>query len=157
MGKILVIGIGNEYARDDGAGLRVVRGLRAQAPDGVQIQEQSGEGAALMESWKGAAAVIVIDAANSGSAPGTLYRFDASCEPLPAQPFRGSTHVVGLREAVELARALDRLTPRLIVYAIEGRDFSAGTGLSPDVERAIPAAIATLIDELRKISGSASG
>ena len=45
----------------------------------------------------------------SGAAPGTTRRLDASRERLPAELFRGSTHALGLAEAVELARALDRL------------------------------------------------
>lgn len=152
--KILVIGIGNEYARDDDAGLLVARALKTQAPDKVDVLEQSGEGAALIESWKGTDAVIVIDAANSGSTPGTVHRFDASRKPLPAESFRGSTHLVGLREAIELARALRQLPPRLIVYAIEGRNFSAGKGLLPELERAIPTAVAAVIAEIGKISAS---
>lgn len=157
MAKILVIGIGNEYAHDDAAGLRVSRAVQEQPPDGVEIQEQSGEGAALIESWKGAGTVIVIDAARSGSPPGTLHRFDASQAPLPAEPFRGSTHAFGLHEAVEVARSLRHLPQCLIVYAIDGRDFSAGIGLSPEVERAIPAAAAAVIGEISKIPASASG
>lgn len=157
MAKILVIGIGNEYARDDAAGLRVARAVREQDRPGVEIQEQTGEGAALMESWKGAGAVIVIDAARSGSAPGTLHRFDAGREPLPAESFRGSTHAFGLYEAVEVARSLTQLPSRLIVYAVEGRDFSAGIGLSPKVERAIPAAVSAVMGEIGKISGPTSG
>ncbi|HEV2426574.1 MAG TPA: hydrogenase maturation protease [Terriglobia bacterium] len=156
MTRILVIGIGNEYARDDAAGLRVARVLKAQAPGGVEIQEQSGEGTALLESWKGADAVIIIDAANSGRPPGTLHRFDASREALPAESFRASTHLVGLREAFELARALNRLPPEVVVYAIEGGEFSAGEGLSPELERAIPAAVAAVIGEIGRISESLS-
>jgi len=151
MARILVIGIGNEYARDDAAGLRVARALQAQAPGGVEIREQSGEGAALMESWKGAGTVVIVDAARSGGAIGSLHRFDASQEPLPAQPFRGSTHAFGLHEAVEVARSLSRLPRRLIIYAIDGRDFSAGIGLSPEVERAIPAAVAAVIGEIGEL------
>jgi len=156
MARVLVIGIGNEYAHDDAAGLRVARALAAQPPDGVEIQEQRGEGAALMESWKGAGAVIVIDAARSGSAPGTLHRFDAGQAPLPAEPFRGSTHAFGLYEAVEVARSLNHLPPRLIVYAIDGRDFSAGIGLSLEVEGAVPAAVAAVMNEIGKTPVSTS-
>jgi hydrogenase maturation protease len=156
MAKILVIGIGNEYARDDAAGLCVARALQEQARDGVDIQEQSGEGAALMESWKGVDAVVVIDAAHSGSAPGTLHRFDAGREPLPAQSFRGSTHAFGLYEAVEVARSLNRLPPCLVVYVIEGGNFAAGTGLSPELERAIPAAATTVANEISAILQSGS-
>ncbi|MFF4650767.1 hydrogenase maturation protease [Streptomyces sp. NPDC001380] len=50
---------------------------------------------------------------------------------------QASSHGLGLGEAVELARALDRLPGRLVVYAVEGRDTSCGTGLSEPVAEAV--------------------
>jgi hydrogenase maturation protease len=144
---IRVIGIGNEYAHDDAAGLLVARGLRSEARVGVEVLEQSGEGAALMESWKGACHVVVIDAARCGTWPGTVHRFDARHEPLPAQFFQGSTHAFGLYQAVEVARSLNQLPYTLIVYAIEGRDFAAGIGVSPEVEAAISATVTAVSAE----------
>lgn len=151
MAKILVIGIGNEYAHDDAAGLLVARAFKAQAPEGVVVLEQSGEGAALMELWTGACAAIVMDAARSGGPPGAVHRFDAGREPLPAETFRGSTHAFGLYQAVEVARSLGRLPPRLTVFAIEGRDFTAGIGLSAELEGAVPATVAAVIREIGEI------
>jgi hydrogenase maturation protease len=153
---VLVIGIGNEYARDDAAGLLAARALRAQERRDVEVRELSGEGAALMEAWKCAEAVIVIDAARSGAAPGTLRRFDAGREPLPAGAFRGSTHAFGLYEAVEVTRSLNQLPGRLVIYAVEGRDFAAGIGLSPELERAIPALVAAVIGEIGDRAAKAS-
>ena len=49
----------------------------------------------------------------------------------------GSTHHFGLAEAVELARALDRLPPRLWIYGIEGKQFEQGSVPSPEVTQAI--------------------
>ena len=47
-----------------------------------------------------------VDAVDSGGWPGTVSRFDASDEPLPARAFRSSTHAFGVGEAIELARAV---------------------------------------------------
>ena len=44
--------------------------------------------------------------------------------------FRTSTHLLGVAEAVELGRELDRLPQRLTVYGIEGERFDVGEGLS---------------------------
>jgi hydrogenase maturation protease len=151
MAKVLVIGIGNAYAHDDAAGLLVARAVRAELSEGVEVLEQSGEGAALMESWTGARAAIVIDAARSSGPPGAVHRFDAGREPLPAETFRGSTHAFGLYQAVEVARSLGRLPPRLTVFAIEGRDFTAGIGLSAELAGALPAAVAAVMREIGEI------
>ena len=56
--SIVVIGVGNEYRSDDGAGIAVARRLRMLFPTGVTVLEESGEGAALIEAWKGATWVI---------------------------------------------------------------------------------------------------
>lgn len=133
----LVIGIGNEYRRDDGAGLIAARRIAAMNPPGTQVVEAGGEGATLIETWQDAPVVILIDAVSSGAPAGTLHRIDAHSQPLPRDFFHHSTHAFGVAEAIELARALDRLPPCLIVYGIEGKDFAAGTGLSVEVARTV--------------------
>ena len=88
--------------------------------------------------------IVVVDAARSGAAPGTVRRFDARSQPLPVRSLRSSTHAFGVADAIELARSLGRLPERVEVYAIEGASFVAGDSLSPSVERAV----AALADEL---------
>jgi hydrogenase maturation protease len=144
----LIIGLGNEYRRDDAVGLVVARRVREAAPESVRVLEESGEGAGLMESWQDADAVILIDAVHSGAKPGTLHRLDAHAQPIAKKFFRFSTHAFGVAEAVELARALGRLPPRLIVYGVEGKRFEAGVGLSPEVEAAVQAVVERVLAEV---------
>lgn len=137
--RILIIGVGNAYRSDDAVGLVVARRLRDDThlqTDQVTIQEHSGEGTALIEAWKDAESVIVIDAVQSGAPPGTAQRFDASQQPLPAVFSSASTHSFGLAEAIEMARALQQLPARLVVYGIEGENFAEGIELSSAVEHA---------------------
>ncbi len=122
-----LIGVGNAWRRDDGAGPAV-----AAALGGVCTDDPSR----LLDLWAGAEHAIVVDAAASGAPPGTLRHFDAAAAPLPAGAAR-STHAFGVADAVELARALGRLPPRLDVYAIEGAVFAPGPGLTPDVARTV--------------------
>ena len=144
----LVIGLGNEYRGDDAVGLVVARRLREAAPESVRVLEESGEGAALIESWQGADFVILIDAVYLGAKPGTIHRFDAHVQPIASKFFRFSTHDFGVAQAVELARALGRLPPRLIVYGVEGKSFEAGVGLSPEVEAAAQEVVERVLAEL---------
>jgi hydrogenase maturation protease len=145
----LIIGLGNEYRRDDAVGLMVARRLKDAAPEHVRVLEQSGEGAGLMESWKDADAVILIDAVHSGAKPGTLHRLDAHAQPIPTRFFHYSTHAFSVAEAIELARALGQLPPRLILYGIEGKTFEAGLGLSPEVEKAAQKVVGRVLGDLR--------
>jgi hydrogenase maturation protease len=135
--NILVIGIGNVYRSDDAAGLIAARRVNEQASERCSVIEHTGEGAALMDLWKDADTVIVIDAVRSGTAPGTVSRFDAALSPLPVSMFRDSTHAFSLAEAIELSRALKQLPRQLIVYGIEAQNFEAGTNLSPAIEFAM--------------------
>jgi hydrogenase maturation protease len=143
----LVIGVGNRYRSDDAVGIIVARRLKERNLAGVTVIEATGEGAALIESWKAAEAVIIVDAVHSGAAPGTLHRFDAHTQPIPSRFFHYSTHAFSVAEAVELARALGQLPPRLILYGIEGRNFAAGERLSAEVEQAALEVVGQIIAE----------
>jgi hydrogenase maturation protease len=133
--RVLVIGVGNRFRHDDSVGCEVAQAIQEFAIAGVDVREESGEGASLMEAWKGAGFVIIVDAAASDSPPGTIHELDAHARSIPTDFFHYSSHAFGVAEAIELARALQQLPPRLLVFGIEGRDFSAGVGLSPEVKR----------------------
>jgi hydrogenase maturation protease len=143
-----LIGIGNRFRRDDAAGLEVVRRLRLAHPPGVILIEGEGEPASLIEAWSTADEALVVDGISSGSEPGRLHRFDVTDAPLPAEIFNPSTHAMGLPEAVELARELDRLPGRLVVYGIEGESFEAGEGLSDPVQKTVEKLVLDLYHEL---------
>ena len=134
---ILLIGIGNEYRCDDSIGLHVIRALKERELPDTLIIESTGDGAELIEMFSWVRMTILIDAVSSGGNPGAIYRFDAHTQPIPTQLSFQSTHVFGVGEAIELARVLEQLPPILIVYAIEGENFSTGIGLSSKVEQAV--------------------
>ncbi len=144
----LVIGLGNDFRRDDGAGRIAARRVRELAGEAVRVIEESGEGAALMDAWRGAELVVLIDAVHSGAEPGDIHRLDARAQPIPSNFFHYSTHAFSVAEAVELARALGQLPPQLVVYGIEGKDFTSGEGLSPDVAAAVEQVAQTITSEL---------
>ncbi len=134
---ILLIGIGNEYRCDDSIGLHVIRALKERKLTDTVLVESSGDGAELIEMFSWVRMTILIDAVSSGGNPGAIYQFDAHKQPIPAQLSFHSTHAFGVGEAIELARVLEQLPPILIVYAIEGENFSTGIGLSSKVEQAV--------------------
>lgn len=109
-----------------------------------------GEGTALIEAWKNSDLVVIVDASCSGAKPGTILRFDANKRTIPAAFFRYSTHAFSVAEAVELARSLEQLPPCLIVYAIEGKNFAAGVGLSGEVETVVSEVTERVLNELGK-------
>jgi hydrogenase maturation protease len=129
-----IICLGNSMRGDDAAGLAVAERLRARGVTAL-VEEPAN----VIEAWAGADDVVVVDTVQSGATPGTIHRIDAANEPLPAELSTGSTHLLGLADAIELARALDRLPRRLQVLGIEGCSVGYDDTLSAEVERAVDA------------------
>ena len=140
---LLIIGCGNFDRGDDAAGLLVVRRLRALVENigveiaGLEIMEQSGESFSLMDCWSGFEHVILVDGTAPSGTPGQVRVWNAHAGRLPEEVFPCSTHAFGVREAVELARAMNRLPQTLLICGIEGKQFSLGAPLSPEVEHAV--------------------
>lgn len=134
---MIVVGVGNRFRSDDGLGPECATRLAGILAASTTVVEQGGDAAQLLETLQGADDVILIDAVQSGAAPGTIFRLDPRGQPLPREIFAASTHAFGVPEAIELARAFDELPRRIVIYAVEGASFSPGTALSPEVERAL--------------------
>ncbi|MFV1980664.1 MAG: hydrogenase maturation protease [Rhodothermia bacterium] len=143
-----IIGIGNIYRRDDSVGVLVARRLAESGLQGVEIEEAGGEGVDLMDRWADADKVILIDATRSGAPPGTVHRLDASSETIPNSFFSYSTHAFSVAEAIELSRVLGQLPPEVLVFGIEGLDFSTGEGLTPPVAEVLDQVIELVIAEI---------
>ncbi|HZT29287.1 MAG TPA: hydrogenase maturation protease [Bryobacteraceae bacterium] len=127
---MLILCCGNLERGDDAAGLLVGRRLRTL---GVEVREHSGEALSLMEAWRGAEDVMLVDAVVTGARAGTVSVWDARSAAFGGGRFRGSSHALGVAEAVELAQALGCLPARLLVCGIEGREFAAGASPSAAV------------------------
>lgn len=139
--RSVIIGLGQDAAGDDGAGLAVIRHLRMMdLPDGVEMIEQGDPSALIDYLVGGAGRVIVVDAASGAGPSGRVLEID------PSGLERGrlvSTHGVGVIEAIEIARALNRSAspPRLSILAITVEHPSrGGFGLSSSVAAAVPIA-----------------
>jgi hydrogenase maturation protease len=133
--------------------VRAARLVRALLWPDVRMRECDGDPAALLEAWDGESAAVVVDAMASGAPMGTVRRLDASRMPLPADFHRGSTHGLGLAEAVELGRSLGRLPATLVIYGIEGGAFGEGERLSYPVECAVREAALLIVEDIRRRRG----
>ena len=97
---MLVIGVGNAYRGDDGAGPAVIALLKVEELPGVQLLVCDGDCSALLDAWHEAGAVVLIDAVSSGAPPGTIYRFDALAQALPREvSFQSTMPLVWLKRS----------------------------------------------------------
>jgi hydrogenase maturation protease len=117
-------------------------------PPGVELVVTDGEPTRLMEAWTGAALAVVVDAVRAEPAqPGRVHRFVVD-RPRAGSVRTGSSHGLGLDDAVSLAVALDRMPGRLIVHAIEASDLAQGTGLTPAVAAAVGPVASAILDDI---------
>ncbi|WP_155056018.1 hydrogenase maturation protease [Streptomyces blattellae] len=161
-GRIAVIGVGNEFRRDDGVGWAVIARLREQAaerplPPGTELATCDGDPGRLIGLWEGARLAVVVDAAHAHpGTPGRVHRLELDAG-LPDQPPTTSSHGLGLGEAVELARTLGLLPDHLVVYAVEGAESSLGAGLSPAVAATVEPLVEAVEDEIARHRDTAPG
>ncbi|MGC2197067.1 MAG: hydrogenase maturation protease [Terriglobales bacterium] len=141
---MLIIGYGNLDRSDDGAGILVAERLYEL---GVRACSYTGEPLGLIDVWQHADHAILVDAVVTGAPAGTIHVWDGRGHALDSKT-PASTHGLGIAEAVELARLLNRLPSRLEVYGIEGYCFDCGNSVSPEVQRSIDEVIRRILTSI---------
>ena len=145
---ISIVGIGNEFRRDDGSSIYVARSLKEILPSEIDVIEISDDISKLLEINTDYKKVFIIDAVESHNRPGKIYRYDLRILKLPAIFSNYSTHSFDLTEVIELGLKLNKLPPEIIVYGIEGKNFEPGVGLSDEIIKALPEIINKIQNEI---------
>jgi hydrogenase maturation protease len=144
-GVNVVIGVGNRLRSDDAAGPMVIDRLQGKLPSGVHLVESIGDPVSLLGWWQSAAVAVVVDAVKTGSKPGTIFRFDGH-DSLPTAFFRQSTHLIGLADAVQMARTLGRMPGVLVLFGIEVETMDYGEEVSPAVAAALDGVVDSILE-----------
>ncbi|WP_276857185.1 hydrogenase maturation protease [Mycobacterium pseudokansasii] len=137
---VLVVGCGNLLRGDDGVGPILVRHLWERGvPDGARLVDGGTAGMDVAFQMRGAQRVVIIDAAATGVAPGTVYKVPgAELAELP--PLQGlHTHSFRWDHAIAFARwALGDACPSdITVFLIEASGVELGADLTEPVESAM--------------------
>jgi hydrogenase maturation protease len=143
-----ILCLGNELVRDDGIGIRIGRILLAlPLPEDVRVELVPQLGFDLLDVVAGAERVVLVDAMSTGRAPGTCVTLEGrAIERYSAGAC--ASHTIGIAELMDLARRLAPARPPATLYfvGVEGLCFAEyGTELSPQVEAAIPEAVAAVL------------
>jgi hydrogenase maturation protease len=156
-GPAVVVGVGNVLLRDDGVGVRVVEELRRRSardprivPETTRLVDGGTLGSGLLDTIHGSRLVMLLDAADLGQAPGTVsvLRGDAIIE---AGARDGGTIPGSVGDLLATARLMGWLPDPVAMVAIQVANTGFGVGLSPEVEAAMPDAVATACNELRAL------
>jgi hydrogenase maturation protease len=144
---IVVIGMGNTYRRDDGAGVAVAAALGDLALPNVRVLTGVAEPMSLLEAWSGARVAMVIDAAVAApSAPGRVRR--CTLDDLAVTREGLGSHSVDVRGTHALGQELGQVPDALVVFTVEVADTGHGIGLTPQVARAVPEAVQMVLAEI---------
>ena len=149
-GDVLVIGIGNDFRRDDGVGIAIATEIDSKRLPGVRVITAIGEPVSILEAWSGIALVVAVDAAmGQGSEPGRIRRWT----PLDkGPPPVVSSHALGLAQMYALGQAVGQIPRKLVVFTVDIDDISYGATLSPAVAAAVPTAAEAILAELQRDS-----
>lgn len=156
-GTAVVLGVGNVLLRDDGVGVRVVEALRGLAqrdefalPEATRLVDGGTLGLDLLRTVDDACCLLLLDAVDLGQPAGTVsvLRGDAI---LAAGTAWGRSVPGGVGELLSVARLMGWLPDPVAMVGIQVHETGFGVGLSPQVEAALPKAIATARDELREL------
>jgi hydrogenase maturation protease len=140
-----VLCLGNDLMGDDAVGPAVARRVRRLHLPSVEVVESAESGLRLVDYLE-APRLIVVDAVSSGSAPpGTVFILEPQLLP-SAEGL--SPHGTGLREALELGRALGMSMPEdVTLMAVETADCQTVGG---PMHPAVTQAVSHIVDLIRQ-------
>lgn len=146
--KTLVLGIGNPILSDDGVGIHVARKLKEVAPPGVDVEELAASGLELLDMVRGYHRLAIVDAIQTADGrPGDIYELRE--EDFERTIHGSSPHGINVATALALGRKLvpQEMPEEILFFAIEAEDIvNVSERLTPDVERAVDAAVRMVIE-----------
>jgi len=146
--SVLILGVGNPFAGDDGVGVRAIEALAAagQLPEGIRLLDVGVLGMDILAWTTPDEPVVILDAVHGPGDPGTLYRLGLDEIGAPAEPPL-SVHDLGITDVLHAARLMGRPLCGTLIGVEPARVEAFTAGLSPPVAAALPALQAAAIRE----------
>lgn len=138
--KVLVVGLGNLLASDEGVGVHMIREIRQEfhPPDEIELIDGGTLGFELLERLESCDTLIIIDAVNASEPPGTLIQLED--DEIPAYfEMKVSPHQQSFQEVLAYSRARGTLPKRVILLGIQPESTKTGVELTPLIRERLPA------------------
>jgi hydrogenase maturation protease len=157
--RVLVAGIGNAFLGDDGFGVALADRLGRRAlPAGVEVVDYGIRGLDLAYAMQGdeLEAVVMLDAAPRGLAPGTISVIEPDLDGMEPDV---DAHGMDPVKVLALARAVGGRLPRTLLVCCEPETRMTGDEdevvivLSPPVAAALEPAAAAVLDLVGELIG----
>lgn len=156
MSPILVAGIGNIFKGDDGFGVAVAQRMAGRPlPAGVTVKDFGIRGLDLTYALlDGYAAVILVDTAQRGEPPGTVYVVEPEAstiaDPQP-EDLLLSPHELDPAKVLRLAMVLGSNCRRIILVACEPASFGDEELGAMELTAPVAAAVAPAADLVEEV------
>lgn len=138
--RVTILGVGNTLLADEGIGVHVIRRLQnlAERRDDIELIDGGTLSFNLVPVIEAANRLIVIDAANLGSSPGSFRCFVGD----ELDRFLGSSkhtaHEIGLRELFDMARLDGHLPSRRALIGVQPQHIDWGETPTEPVAAVLP-------------------
>lgn len=139
--KILVLGIGNTLLTDEGVGIVAMRELQARYVDHKNIEFLDGGTLSftLAVPISECDALLVIDAAELGAAPGTVCSFEGEAmDRFMGENRKNSVHEVGLLDLKSISLLTGHWPKQRALIGVQPAVVRWGEMLTPAVAAALP-------------------
>jgi hydrogenase maturation protease len=146
--RILVLGVGNPLLGDEGLGPQTIHELSSaySFPPDVRLLDGGTAGLSLLSEIAAVEKLLVVDAVQTGAAPGTVVSLDGSALDRDRRGLMGP-HDIGVRELVTTARLYGGPTETMLL-GIEPETLGLGLGLSAPVAKSLPKLMGAVIEQL---------
>lgn len=154
---IVVLGLGNTLLSDDGVGVHAVETLSREAPlsgrTDIAFRDGGTLGLSLLPEIENARGIIVIDAAETGSAAGTVTAFEGAAMDAQLRGRKRTAHEVAIAGLMGAAALSGCLPERRALVAVQPASVDVGLAPSDAVAAALPHACAAVRALIERWSG----
>lgn len=134
---------------DDGIGVRVVQRLAAdyRFPDGVTILDGGTLGLDLLPFLEGLECLLIVDALETGKAPGAIVRLGGDEIPVAFET-KLSPHQMGLKDLLAVSLLQGHAPREMVLLGVQPETIQLGTELSQAVAATLPELLERCLREL---------
>jgi len=147
---VLVLGLGNLLMQDDAVGIHAVQRLQRDycLPNRVRVLDGGTLGLDLLPYLEEAEQLLVIDALQMQSRPGSVHRLTGDEVP---RAFAGklSVHQMGLQDLLAVAELQGTLPAEVVVLGVQAVSIDMGLELTPPVQASFNDLLAAVLDQLQ--------
>lgn len=152
----IIVCIGNPYRGDDNAGLLVCQRLKSLLKTPTQIVELTGDLFLLQDLLREKRWAIIVDSLHNKGQPmcGKIHRFEGTDSIKSQSEYWISTHEIDLATVINLVGHEGKMPTEIIIYGIEGCEFSIGKRMSKPVLDAVEKTVELIKNDISRILSS---